>query len=228
MTSLSTSVSTPSDSAPFDSLAPWRSPLAHALHRNRSLAFSRYLQLATVRADGTPANRTVVFRGFFAKTNQLMFIADARSEKTDQIAHHAAAEACWYFTKTREQFRLLGDVRLVTANSEQTHLSDARTQLWQTISDTARLQFAWPQPKAPRSPDAAFSPPALDAQTPPSSFSLLLLAVSQVDHLALRGDPQSRCLYEKLTSSDTGDARNHSEQESEQRSEQWQVTEVNP
>ncbi len=207
-----TSLSTPSTA-----IAPWRSPLAHALHRNRSLPFSRYLQLATIRCDHTPANRTVVFRGFFAKTNQLMFISDSRSEKTDQIAQQVAAEACWYFTKTREQFRLLGDLTLVTASSEQTNLSDARTQLWQSISDSARLQFAWPQPKAPRSPDSAFSPPAPDAQIPPSTFCLLLLAISKVDHLALRGDPQSRCLYEKLASSNASNPH-----------EQWQVTAVNP
>ncbi len=203
-----------------ESLAPWRSPLAHALHRNRSLPFSRYLQLATVRSDGTPANRTVVFRGFRAETNQLMFISDSRSEKTKQIADHTAAEACWYFTKTREQFRLLGHLTLVTADGEQPLLSDARTQLWQNISDSARLQFAWPQPKAPRSPDAAFTPPVPDAQTPPSTFCLLLLAVSKVDHLALRGDPQSRCLYEKLADSDADGSGKHGEQ--------WQVTVVNP
>jgi pyridoxamine 5'-phosphate oxidase len=46
-------------------LAPWRSALARALHRNRALVYARYFQLATVRADGRPANRTVVFRGFY-------------------------------------------------------------------------------------------------------------------------------------------------------------------
>jgi pyridoxamine 5'-phosphate oxidase len=46
------------------SLAPWRSAIAHALHRNRSLVYARYLQLATVKANSHPANRTVVFRGF--------------------------------------------------------------------------------------------------------------------------------------------------------------------
>jgi hypothetical protein len=55
-------------------LAPWREPLARALHRNRSLAYSRYLQLATVRNNGRPANRTVVFRGFLENTNQLKMI----------------------------------------------------------------------------------------------------------------------------------------------------------
>ena len=42
--------------------APWRHLLNASLAANKSLAYSRYLQLATVRADGTPSNRTVVFR----------------------------------------------------------------------------------------------------------------------------------------------------------------------
>lgn len=45
----------------------WRSQLARALHRNRALADSRYLQLATVGKNGRPANRTLVFRGFLAR-----------------------------------------------------------------------------------------------------------------------------------------------------------------
>jgi pyridoxamine 5'-phosphate oxidase len=55
-------------------LAPWRSPLSRALHRDGSKPHSRYFQLATVQANGHPANRTVVFRGFLNDTNQLKII----------------------------------------------------------------------------------------------------------------------------------------------------------
>jgi PPOX class probable FMN-dependent enzyme len=94
-------------------LAPWRSPLSRALHRNRSLAYVRYFQLATVRADGSPANRTVVFRGFLDDANQLKMVTDARNEKAEQIDQNDWGEACWYFPTTREQFRLLGQLILV-------------------------------------------------------------------------------------------------------------------
>ncbi|NES70384.1 MAG: pyridoxamine 5'-phosphate oxidase, partial [Okeania sp. SIO2D1] len=57
-----------------EKLAPWRSPLSRALHRNRSLSYARYLQLATVTAEGQPKNRTIVFRGFLEETNHLKFI----------------------------------------------------------------------------------------------------------------------------------------------------------
>lgn len=40
----------------------WREMLQRSLKKNKSLPYSRYVQLATVRPDGRPANRTVVFR----------------------------------------------------------------------------------------------------------------------------------------------------------------------
>ncbi len=177
------------------SLAPWRSPLAHALERNRSLAYARYLQLATVRADNRPANRTVVFRGFLEDTNQLKFVIDARSQKIDQIAQQPWAEACWYFPTTREQFRLTGSLTLVGADHPDSALQQARTSTWQELSDPTRIQFAWPHPGKPRADAAAFELPPPDASEPLSDFCLLLLEPVQVDHLELRGEPQNRWLY---------------------------------
>ncbi len=89
-------------------LPPWRSPLARALHRNRSLPYARYLQLATVRANGRPANRTVVFRGFLDGSDQLKFVTDARSEKAEQVSQFSWGEACWYFPKPASNFGLQG------------------------------------------------------------------------------------------------------------------------
>jgi len=177
------------------SLAPWRSPLARALHQNRSLAYARYLQLATVRADNRPANRTVVFRGFLENADQLKFVVDARSEKIDQIAHQPWAEACWYFPNSREQFRLTGSLTLVGVDCTDSALQQTRISTWQELSDAARLQFAWPHPGKPRADADAFKPLPLDANEPLSDFCLLLLEPVQVDHLELRGDPQNRCLY---------------------------------
>lgn len=176
-------------------LAPWRSHLSHALHRNRSEPHSRYLQLATIRVDGRPANRTVVFRGFLDDTNQLKFATDARSQKADEIEHQSWGEACWYFTKTREQFRITGTLTLVGANHPDPKLQKARQTTWQDLSDNARIQFAWPHPGEPRADAAAFAPPPPDPVEPLPSFCLLLLEPVQVDHLELRGEPQNRCLY---------------------------------
>ncbi|MEL6351529.1 MAG: Npun_F5749 family FMN-dependent PPOX-type flavoprotein [Cyanobacteria bacterium J06627_28] len=232
----------PPAASPFE-LAPWRSPLSRALHRNRAQPFCRFLQLATLRADGTPANRTLVFRGFLAESNQLIMISDRRSEKIQQIQQNPNAEACWYFTKTREQFRLNGLLTVVMAphsDESSAHASSAqspknpkefiqaRQKTWQSISDKARLQFAWPTPKAPRTEDANFQPDTPDAVNPPDDFCLLLLKPHTVDHLALRGDPQTRILYEKLAEEKLAEEKLAETAASEHPAERWSVNEVNP
>jgi PPOX class probable FMN-dependent enzyme len=179
--------------------AAWREPLARALHRNRALIYSRYLQLATVRSDGTPANRTVVFRGFRPETNDLQMISDQRSEKVEQLRRNSVAEACWYFPKTREQFRLRGSLQVVTALAEEQALKQARQDLWRSLSTSAQQQFTWPPPGHPREAEAyaVWTQPA--PLHPPACFCLLLLTVELVDHLQLRGEPQQRRLYQHIT-----------------------------
>ncbi|HEY9737958.1 MAG TPA: Npun_F5749 family FMN-dependent PPOX-type flavoprotein [Trichocoleus sp.] len=179
-------------------LAPWRPLLARALHRNRSRPYSRYLQLATIRPDGRPANRTVVFRGFMQDTSTLTFVTDTRSEKMAHAAHQPWAEACWYFTETREQFRIAGDLTLVTAQESTSALQLARQQAWESLSDAARIQFTWPSPGQPRAPQSAFEAPAPHPSIPPESFCLLLLRPHLVDHLELRGNPQNRTHYQQI------------------------------
>lgn len=176
-------------------LAPWRQIITGVLHRNRKQPFSRYFQLATVQTDGYPANRTVVFRGFLNETNQLKIIVDSRSQKIEQIQHQPFAEACWYFTETREQFRLAGKLTLIGADCDDTSVLNARTSTWQELSDNARIQFAWAYPGKERANPEAFAPPQPDAAKPLPEFCLLLLDPVKVDHLQLRGEPQNRYLY---------------------------------
>lgn len=194
-----------------DFLAPWRSYLSHALHRNRAKPYSKYVQLATINPEGLPTNRTVVFRGFLESTNQLQFIIDTRSEKFIHIQQKPWGEICWYFTKTREQFRLAGNLILVTSEHEDSKLLKARRIMWQNISDSARLQFAWANPREVReSTSEAFNPKPPSEEQPLDNFCLLLLEPQKVDHLELRGEPQNRYLY-ILNLDDT-----------------WQVKEINP
>jgi PPOX class probable FMN-dependent enzyme len=176
-------------------LAPWRQILTGVLHRNRKQPYSRYFQLATVQTDGYPANRTVVFRGFLNDTNQLKIITDSRSQKINDIQHQPFAEACWYFTETREQFRLLGKLTLIGANCDDTEMLLWRASTWQELSEAARVQFAWAHPGKERANPEAFAPPQPDAVTPLPEFCLLLLDPVKVDHLQLRGEPQNRYLY---------------------------------
>lgn len=177
------------------SLAAWRSPLVGALHRNRSQPHSRYFQLATLGVDGLPANRTVVFRGFFNNTDQLIIITDSRSEKTTHIACQPWAEACWYFTKTREQFRISGQLAIIDDTHNNIVGLKARQDNWQRLSRKAQAQFYWPNPGAIRTDNSSFETPQLDPIFPPTCFCLLLLNPVRVDHLELKGSPQTRHQY---------------------------------
>jgi PPOX class probable FMN-dependent enzyme len=176
-------------------LAPWRSPLARALHLNRSLPNARYVQLATVRENGHPANRTVVFRGFLEETNRLQFITDIRSQKIRQIQSNPWSEVCWYFPKTREQFRLLGQLTLVDETHPDETLLIVRQRLWQKVSDAARRQFVWPDPGQLLTEPRELATADLNPEHPVSNFCVLLLEPTTVDYLTLKGDPQRRELH---------------------------------
>ncbi len=178
-------------------LAPWRRAIADALDHNQSLVYARYLQLATIRVNGRPANRTVVFRGFLENSDQIKFVTDTRNEKVAEIQQQPWGEACWYFPHTREQFRLSGNLTLVDSY-DRGILQSARHEIWQELSDAARVQFAWPAAGETRNHDPdAFAPPAPDSNQPLANFCLLLLDPVEVDHLELRGEPQNRFLYHK-------------------------------
>ncbi|NER83231.1 MAG: pyridoxamine 5'-phosphate oxidase [Leptolyngbya sp. SIO1D8] len=175
-------------------LAPWRSPLARALHCNRSRVYSRYPQLATVRPNGRPANRTVVFRGFVPETNHLTFVTDIRSDKIQHLQENSAAELCWYFTQTREQFRLGGEVQIITDASSNKAADQIYQQAWEDLSNQAKQQFAWPYPGKPRVIDG-FQDIQLETDSPLSTFAVLVLCPDAVDHLELKGEPQNRHQY---------------------------------
>ncbi|ELS04846.1 PPOX class probable FMN-dependent enzyme, alr4036 family [Xenococcus sp. PCC 7305] len=184
-------------------LPEWRSHLAGALHRSRAKPHSRYFQLATVSPEGLPKNRTVVFRGFLQSSNQIQIITDSRSDKVSQIAQQPAGEICWYFSKTREQFRFSGNLLLIDYQNNNSELIDARQAAWQKISDNARSQFAWPKPGTTRTDNLnLFAPEIPSDQEPLSTFCLLLFTPHQVDHLQLRGEPQNRCLYHLQSNGD--------------------------
>ena len=152
-----------------------------------------------MNADGRPRNRTVVFRGWLEPESQLRFVVDIRSPKAMSLLAGSSdwAEVCWYFPKTREQFRLSGQLVLVTAECVISSHSKARQEAWHQMSDSGRIQFDWATPGADKTGDpAAFNPPQPDSLEPLANFCLLLLNTRLVDHLELRGETQSRCRYE--------------------------------
>lgn len=74
-----TAMAAPAAAAPLRAVAPWRDVLKRALGANRGVRHSRYVQLATVRPDGRPANRSVVYRGFLGEDSDVLtFVTDSR------------------------------------------------------------------------------------------------------------------------------------------------------
>ncbi|WP_404786507.1 Npun_F5749 family FMN-dependent PPOX-type flavoprotein [Altericista sp. CCNU0014] len=176
-------------------LAPWRPILARSLHRNRALAHAKYFQLATVRANGRPANRTVVFRGFLPDRDRIAIVTDRRSQKIPQIERNVWAEICWYFPKTREQFRLAGTIDIIDAAHPNEIWQKAFHRTWQNLSEAARAQFYEVAPGLPRA--SAQRPPEPDAAAGdiPEPFRLLVFESHDVDYLNLQTHPHERCHY---------------------------------
>jgi len=175
----------------------WRPSLVLALYQNRHAPYSRFVQLATVRADGRPSNRTVVFRGFLDDTAQLTFVTDARSPKVAELGHSPWSEVCWYFPVTHEQFRIGGPTTLVGADARDRGLLDARRACWRDLAEAVRLSFTWPAPGEPRADGVRFPTEHPDPAEPLPHFCLLILDPHEVDQLELNGNPQNRWEYKR-------------------------------
>ncbi|WIA08454.1 hypothetical protein OEZ86_011056 [Tetradesmus obliquus] len=162
--------------------------LQKSLALNSSLPQAKYLQLATVRPDGRPANRTVVFRGFLYDTDHLTIVTDRRSCKVSELAANPHVEVCWYFPSSREQYRLSGSMAIVSKDDSNQQLLQARQEAWARMSDAGRSQFVWPQPGQPRMPadEDLFLQPAPDsAGSAAPDFCLGVVQVTEVDHVDL-------------------------------------------
>lgn len=178
-----------------ENIAPWRTYLQKALHKNRSNLFSRYFALATVTKTGYLNNRMVVFRGFLDGSNKLEIITDIRSQKIEDLNHNSYSEICWYFAKTREQFRINGKIEVITAYHDNQELLKERQKIWQKLSLAGKEQFYWQNPRALFIENTEILTVNIDEEKPPKNFCLLLLNPGNVDHLELKNNPQNRHLY---------------------------------
>eukprot|EP00243_Klebsormidium_subtile_P004119 TRINITY_DN17900_c0_g1_i1.p1 TRINITY_DN17900_c0_g1~~TRINITY_DN17900_c0_g1_i1.p1 ORF type:complete len:221 (+),score=59.30 TRINITY_DN17900_c0_g1_i1:140-802(+) len=166
---------------------PWRDAIEQSIEKNKELKYSKYVQLATVRPDGRPANRTVVSRGFVDGTDQLQFTADSRSEKMTDVAHQPWGEVCWYFEDTWEQFRLLGLVGVIGCDEEDPCKQEARLKAWQAHSPKSLRQFVDPPPGRPRAPEEEFEgDPPNQEEGPVDTFCLVTLDPKEVDYYSLK------------------------------------------
>ena len=174
----------------------WPAALRKAIKGNRREAHSRYFQLATIGTDGTPKNRTVVFRGFGESGDSPLAITDTRSRKIVELERTSTTELCWYFPVTREQFRIAGIVQLYDASKDP---KDLRQHLWDKLSDAAKTQFYWPAPgtadtdRETEVSELSSSEARTISGSPPTSFAVMSIEPEQVDHLLLH-NPQRRIM----------------------------------
>jgi pyridoxamine 5'-phosphate oxidase len=200
---------------------PWRQRLARSLHINRSQVHAKYYQVASICPAGRPKNRTMVFRGFLANSQSLLSVTDIRSEKVAQWQgkHKSHFEICWYFSGSREQYRLSGEVALLSHSldlsytqsvlGQQTKQSLLKQQ-WSDLSANARQAFYSSSPKAPFDENTILANPAKEQLTQgkkpeeidigssqiSDNFCVVIFIPDIVDYLNLKSKPQERCLYD--------------------------------
>ena len=130
--------------------APWRGALLKSLEANKELKYSTFFQLATVRPNGKPANRTMVYRGFVGESTKLTFTTDSRSalsallqlqskccmsqshlmqlhdrsSKMDHVKENPWSEICWYMPESREQYRLSGELYIIKSDEKDAELKE--------------------------------------------------------------------------------------------------------
>ena len=168
-------------------LPPWRPLLRSAREREGRAPQARWLQLATVAADGTPRGRTLVFRGWAGPT-ALDLLTDGRSAKPIELAHQPAVELCWLLPRARSQFRLRGSLQTLPPELEQRE----RERHWQMLSPPGRALWGWPPPGEPFDREAAFPEQLADGSPLPEHLLLLRIALAQVELLELTGHPHRR------------------------------------
>ena len=169
------------------SLPPWRPLLRGAREREGRAPAVRWLQLATVAADGTPRVRTLVFRGW-AGAAELDLLTDGRSAKPAELHQQNAVELCWLLPKARSQFRLRGRMAALAPDDE----AQERQRHWQALSPGGRALWGWPEPGAPLQASAAFPQQLADDTPMPLHFQLLRIGLDQVELLELTGHPHRR------------------------------------
>ncbi len=177
-------IPTPTQDGP---LPPWRPLLRGALERQGRSPQARWLQLASLAADGTPRVRTLVFRCWSGAVT-LDLLTDRRSAKSGELKGKAPLELCWVLPKPRCQFRLRGQ-RLPLGAEEERQALDRH---WQALTPTGRALWGWPAPGEPLQADAPF-PRELGEDAPrPDHFELLRVTLQRVELLELTGHPHRR------------------------------------
>lgn len=178
---------------------PWLSVLLDSVQSNKSVASSRFMQLATVDKSGNPAVRTLVYRGCDPATGFIVMHTDSRSTKISELKQHATAQLCWYFSETREQYRISGTTELVDSHTPS--FQQLRLNQWNNLSLSSRASYQSHQPGTALDINSEAHTISQDQRTVEeisNHFMLILLFPNEVDHLQLKQTPHKRAGFRLL------------------------------
>ncbi len=167
----------------------WLEKLEQSLVKHQHISSAVFAQLATITLEGRPANRTVVFRSF--EDEKLVFTTRNDAAKVSQILNNPWAELCWYFTESREQYRISGKCEVIDASSHK--MQGSRENIWQTLSQPSRQMFSWPASGKFTENLEAYQNPVLERM--PEQFVLIVLEPMKIDIVDLRPMPHQRHIY---------------------------------
>jgi pyridoxamine 5'-phosphate oxidase len=164
----------------------WREELLQDIHAELG-AKPITATLATVDGDHADA-RCVIIRQIHID-GTLRIVSDSRSQKNKQLRSNPRATAVLWFPQKRKQFRIAGNVWIVSVENDDNAL---RPAAWHELSDSARALFHWPPCGQPCAQADEF-PRSIAADTPmPANFEVLLLTPVSVETLDLNPHPHLR------------------------------------
>ncbi|CAI2168645.1 3161_t:CDS:2 [Funneliformis geosporum] len=203
----------------------WKSILKSTISENLKISDTMQpMQLATFNTTmRKPANRSVIFRGFIKddensfESDLFCITTDIRSGKVDQLSKNSAFEICWWFSKSREQFRMAGNAYVLSLSFYSkfpfTKLSsyfpptcnfdwnkELRSQ-FEKISDELRANLTYPTPGSPLQNENFIKKLGVIGkndrdneliQKSFENFALVIFEVEEVDRVELAIDPHKR------------------------------------
>ena len=159
-------------------MPPWLSHVTSAQRKQSPNDSSRWVQLATIGIDNTPRVRTVVFRGW-SEDYEMEIYTDKRSQKCNELALNDNVEICWFFSKSKCQFRFRGTSRIVLDKENVHH--------WEKLSEKSKSLWSWPTPGANYLFDKRINNSSNNKiKNPKGNFILLKIDVTHVDQLLLK------------------------------------------
>ena len=184
----------------------WLPSLVLALHQNRHAPYSRFVQMATVRATAARRTAPLSSAGSCMIRPRLTFVTDARSAKVGELESLAVVPRfAGIFRSRMSSFESAVRSRWCGTNAVNPRSLHARRDSWRELAEAVRVSFTWPEPGEPAMRRVPFPSAHPDPETPLSHFCLLVLDPHEVDLLEINGNPQNRWIYQPATKRAAGE-----------------------